>query len=476
MPPVDLSLTFLAPTDAPTTLVRWESPVIGVRQSHFDPPFTHPLLDLVLRALDQSQTSRTASGVFTPAEQQQLAQLGLWHTEADAGGLPADLAVRVGQHLYRAITADPQAAIAFASVRDYAHHTNMPLALHLRFPPRAVELAALPWETLSDQDGIALLLGQGRAAACTRYLDLEHALPPPPVRSLPLRVLVISPHAGIPTATRIAEQQVRWQAWEPLLKSRRIVVHEISPATREQLLHALRILPTPDVVHYYGHGRYQDGTAALLLDAPDGGEDWLEVQACAALLGQVRLLVLFACQGASLNPAHSMLRSLAPALSAAGVQAVLAMQVAVRVHAATRASSVLYRALASGWSMQQATALVRQTLYIHEPDQASWYVPVLYVRASTPQPVYLLPPAPTAAANAGTHAPDLPYVPDTPDVLPAPAPSSSRPMRWQAPRQQIIARQRSQIKRVRLTASGAAEQLVEASDNSQISDVQAHEP
>lgn len=284
-----------------------------------------------------------------------------------------------------------------------------------------------------------------------------------------MRVLVISPHAGIPTATRIAEQHVRWQAWEPLLKSRRIVVHEISPATREQLLHALSILPPPDVVHYYGHGRYQDGTAALLLDAPDGGEDWLGVQACAALLGQVRLLVLFACQGASLNPAHSMLNSLAPALSAAGVQAVLAMQVAVRVHAATRASSVLYRALASGWSMQQATALVRQTLYIHEPDQASWYVPVLYVRASTPQPVYLLPPAP-AAANAGTHAPAML---DTPDASPPPAPAASRPIRWQAPRQQIIARQRSQIAGVRLTASGAAEQLVEASDNSQISDVQA---
>lgn len=183
MPPVDLSLTFLAHADAPTTLLRWESPVIGVRQSHFTPPFTPTVLALVLRALDQSQTSRTALGVFTSAEQQHLAQLGLWQAEANGGGLPADLAVRVGQHLFRAVTADPQAAMALASVRDYASHMNLPLALHLRFPPRAVDLAALPWETLSDQDGTALLLGQGRAAACTRYLDLERALPPPPVRS-----------------------------------------------------------------------------------------------------------------------------------------------------------------------------------------------------------------------------------------------------------------------------------------------------
>ncbi len=442
MTTVDLTLTFMR--HAATTLVRWESPTIGVRQSQFATPYDAASLSLVMRALDQSQTKLDPLGLFSPAEQQHLARYGLWHPD---GWLPTDLAVLVGQSLYRALTADATAAAALASVRDHARRANLPLALHLRLPANDVLLAALPWETLSDNDGIALLVGSARTATCTRYLDLAQALPPPRSPQLPLRVLVLAPHAGLPADIRTAEQQARWQAWEPLLQSGRIVVQEISPVTREQLIHTLQTMPTPDVVHFYGHGRYTDAGAALLLDDRQGGEDWLAARACAALLGQVRLLALFACQGATLDPTSGLLGGLAPMLSAAGVAAVLAMQVSVRVEAATRASSVMYRALAAGWSMQQAVALARQTLYILEPDTASWYVPVLYVRAAAPEPVYLI--SPTAAAPA-------------------------RQIVRRGPRQQVIARQHSQISSVQMDAQGTARQQVQASGHSQISRTALH--
>lgn len=438
---VDLTVSFLRHHDS--TLVRWESPVIGVRQSHFAAPYDTATLPLVMRALDQSQTKLDPLGLFETAEQQELARYGLWHPD---GWLPSDLAVLVGQSLYRALTADPAAAAALASVRDHARRANLPLALHLRFPPTDIALAALPWETLSDSDGIALLIGATRTATCTRYLDLAQALPPPRTTHLPLRMLVLAPHTGIPADVRAAEQQARWQAWEPLLQSGRMVVQEISPVTREQLIHTLQTMPTPDVVHFYGHGRYTDEGAALLLDDPQGGEDWLAARAAAALLGQVRLLALFACQGAMLDPAHGLLSGLAPLLSAAGVPTVLAMQLSVRVEAATRASSVMYRALAAGWSIQQAVALARQTLYILEPDMASWYVPVLYVRAATPEPVYLLPPTPAARP--------------------------ARQIVRRGPRQQLIARQHSQISGVQMGATGTARQQIHASGQSQIARVQ----
>jgi hypothetical protein len=426
--------------------LRWEAPPIGVRHSRFVPPYRGHTLALVLRALDIAQSSGDPSRLLSPHEQDQLCTLGLWHP---GGWIVPDAPRRVGRTLYRALTADPRGAQALASVRDYATASNQPLALSLRLPPDAVELAALPWELLWDiSSPLPLLLSQGRAAACTRHLDLPQALPAPRPYSMPLRILALAPHAGIPAPLREQERQARRRAWQPLLDSGQVAIEELGPVTRQALVDRLQREPLPDAIHYYGHGRYHEGSGALLLDSPDGAECWTDASALAALPGGVRMVALFACQGAAVGHPYNLLTGVAPALSAAGVPIVVGMQTSVRVAAATRASGVMYRALVAGWSVQQAVGLARQALYVEENDRASWYVPVLYVRTPRIEPVYLL----------DKHS------------------SQNRRAADRQAGQTLVARHNSHIARVRLRAAQVGQQHIQATQDSTISDATLESP
>jgi hypothetical protein len=443
--PVHLTMTFN--TLEHGAAVRWQSPILGVRHSRFVPPYQGRSLELVARALDLAQSLQDAANALSAAEQAHLAELGLWHP---GGHIVPDACQRVGRTLYAALCEDPAGAQALATVRDFASAQNQPLALNLRLLPGAVELAALPWELLWDSGPVPLLLSRGRAAACTRYLDLPHALPAPRAHREPLRILALSPAADIPAAVREEERRARHAVWQPLLQSGRVQMDELGPVTREALVDRLQTRPLPDVIHYYGHGRYTDGEGALLLDSADGGPCWTSASTLMALLGGVRMVVLFACQGAMLGPASGLLTGVAPALSAAGIPLVLGMQFTVRVRAATRASGVMYRALAAGWSVQQAVSLVRQALYVEENDRASWYVPVLYVRAHEPAPVYLVGAREEAATQAGPAS----------TAVPGPA-----------ARQAVVARQNSRASAINMQGSSAAQQAISATEDSSISRV-----
>jgi hypothetical protein len=255
-----------------------------------------------------------------------------------------------------------------------------------------------------------------------------------------------------------------------LLDGGYIEVDELEPATPQALVDALQTRPRPDVLHYYGHGRYAAGQGALLLDAPDAaGGAWVAADALMALLGGVRMVALFACQGAAVGgaPASDVLAGVAPALSAAGVPLVMGMQFAVRVRAATRASGVMYRALVAGWSVQQAVALARQALYVEEPDRASWYVPVLYVRAHEPAAAYLLAPPQRATREAGATLPR--------QSIRAGGGSHVRGVAMQSDgsaAQAVDASRASRIEQARLRAVGRGEQRLRADDASTIRDVE----
>ncbi len=466
--PVSLTLTF-TPRDN-DILVRWEARVLGVRHSRLLLPYRGADLQLVIGALELLQTLRNAGELLTPVQQARLADLHLWHPQ---GWIQPDASQRIGRALYAALISDPAGAQALQTVRDYAAAEASPLALNLRLPPDAVELAALPWELLWDQASTPLLLSQGRAAACTRYLDLETALPAPRPHRLPLRVLALAPRAGIPAAVREAERRARQVAYEPLVSTGHLVVDEVSPLTRRALVDALQTGPVPDVIHYYGHGRYHNGTGALLLDSPDGGESWTDASTLAALVGGVRMVVLFACQGAMIGPAHHLITGIAPALSAAGVPLVLGMQLTVRVSAATRATSVMYRALVAGWSIQQAVALVRQALYVEEQQRASWYVPVLYVRAHDTAPVHLLAPTghpeaatrPRATLAAGRRGGQQTVVARQGSHI------GNIAMQSDNGEQTMSASNQSRIERARVRGASEAQQQLEANDNSDICNI-----
>lgn len=441
--PIHLIATFTSQEDGIS--IRWESPVIGVRNSHVTLPYQGTQLALVIRALDLAQSLGDPQTVFTTHEQTKLIALGLLHP---GGWMLPHAYQRVGRALYRALCADTSGAQALSTVRDYATAQNRPVALSLRLPPDDVSIAALPWELLWDEGQAPLLLSRGHRSTCTRYLDLAQAVAQPVPHTPPLRILALAPRAGISRHIRDEERRARQTAWKPLIESGQVVMDELDPVTPQSLVDALQTRPMPDVIHYYGHGRYANGTGALLLDSQTGGACWTDASVLMALLGGVRMVVLFACQGAMVGYTNDLLTGIAPALSAAGIPIVVGMQFTVRVRAATRASGVMYRALVAGWSIQQAVSLVRQALYVEETDRASWYVPALYIRAEQPEPVYLI--APSARGEADTPA------------LAAAAP----PVR--GTRQVVVARQNSRVNTVRMQGGNGSEQAVHALDKSAV--------
>jgi CHAT domain len=377
--PLRLTLTF-DPADTDVQ-VHWESDAIGVAESRFTPPYRDDDLALVVRALDSQQRQ---SFSFDAAEQARLAAYGL----TDSAGRPrADMPQRVGRALYDALTADLAGAKALATARDHATATGRPLALALRFSPHAVEPAALPWELLWPDEPVPLLFSRGALTGCARHLDLAQALPPTRPRQGPLHILAVAPKAGIDAAVRQAERAARMAAWQPLIDQGAVLMDEVGPATRQVIMDAIH-RQQPDVIHYYGHGRYRQGLGELQLDAPGGGPSWTGADRLMTLFGGTRLVVLHACQGGMVGDA-GLLTGIAPALSAAGVPLVIGMQLSVRITAATRASAVIYGALSAGHSVQDAVGRARQALYVEEDDQASWYVPVLYIRSHETGPVYL---------------------------------------------------------------------------------------
>jgi len=380
----EVVLTLRFDRDGDEVEISWEADIIGVRPSRFAPPFVGPDLDLVVRALDRLQYPSTS---LLPTETARLGVLGLPVVD---GGL-AELGHRaVGRALYQALVADPRGAQALGTVRDHARHEGLALALRLRLPPDAIELAALPWELLWDAGQAPLLLGHSQLSSCTRHLDLGEALPPPRPRSGALRILAITPHAGSDPDQRERERAERTSTWAPLIANGDVVIEAIGPATRRALVDRMLSGPPPDIIHFVGHGRYADGEGWLVLDRPEPDGQWDRVPASQLplLFGDTRLVVLCACQGGMVGEG-GLLTGVAPALSAAGVPAVVAMQLTVRTTAATRFSEVMYSALARGESVQRAVVQARHALYVEEADAASWYVPTLTIRARDSGPLYL---------------------------------------------------------------------------------------
>lgn len=366
--------------------IIWEADVLGQRTSLFRSPYDGNTLLLVIKALDAAQWAQhpLEGPKFDVPERKRLTELGLWEGDRILG----DIDKRVGQKLYEALLNDTKAKKALGSARDDAEKDGLALSYVLRYPPGAPILAALPWELLWDENQ-ALLLSYGKPAPCIRYLDLPQALPPPAPPGSSLRILAVTPKAGVPKEVRAAEQKARTDAWADLIKDGLVEMEELQQTTPAGLLDRIQDDPPIDIVHFYGRGRYQIGQGgALLFDAADDREVWVIADKLAGLFSTARLVMLHAAQS-SMSDDAGLLTGVAPALSAAGVPAVVAMQLTVSDKAATRFAAVVYRSLARGDSIQRAVSQGRQALYV---DDSSWFVPTLTIRSRNTGPIHLVQP------------------------------------------------------------------------------------
>ncbi len=295
--------------------------------------------------------------------------------ERDPAGelAPQALLRAIGTYLWQALFPDDAPAEQRDTLARTLRNGTVPLLLTL---PDV--LAGLPWELLcdperSDEQGFLV-----RRRPLLRFVPAEVSLPAtaPPLRVLVLissplslgedsRVDVESERAAIEQATREAREAGLLHVW---------IEDFVTPKRVQQALMRFR----PHIVHYIGHGGYDEHAGGILLwEDEQGNELSFTDRRLADLLRPrgLHAVVLHACQTGR-RDAHSNVLGVAGTLVREGIPAVLAQQGSFTYASSQHASETWYTALTSGLGFADALFEVRQALV--QADRPDWGVPILY--------------------------------------------------------------------------------------------------
>ena len=327
--------------------------------------------------------------------------------ERDPAGelAPQELLRAIGMYLWQALFPDEAPAEQRGTLARTLRSGTVPLLLTL---PDV--LAGLPWELLCDPergDEQGFLVHR---RSLLRFVPAEVSAPPtaPPLRVLVLissplslgedsRVDVESERAAIEQATREAREAGLLHVW---------IEDFVTPKRVQQALMRLR----PHIVHYIGHGGYDEQVGGILLwEDEQGNELPFTDRRLADLLRPrgLHAVVLHACQTGR-RDARSDVLGVAGTLVREGIPAVLAQQGSFTYASSQRASETWYTALTSGLSFADALFEVRQALV--QADRPDWAVPILYGSTSCLEPLLDsgAPPGPPDPSLASPRSADRP--------------------------------------------------------------------
>lgn len=269
--------------------------------------------------------------------------------------------------------------------------------VHLVFTSALDWIADKPWELAWDPSRKAFL-SHGVATLVRNVFSPVPADPPRPRRG-PLRILFATarPTGTPPVAARTEEEALR-AAFGPLL-SKGAADLDVLPKATLPALHARLRTGRYDVLHFVGHGEYDEASRSgvLLLEDERGRAKPVPAEALARLAAGRGLLlaVLNACETGR-GGRRDFLRGVAPALAHAGLAAVAANQYRVFDDAAAAFAAQFYGALADG--MPVAAAFREARIGLGAGGALDWAVPVLYAR--DPRAILCRPAAQGRAAGA----------------------------------------------------------------------------
>ncbi|MGB3438399.1 MAG: CHAT domain-containing protein [Actinophytocola sp.] len=258
--------------------------------------------------------------------------------------------------------------------------------LELSFPDDS-RLAAIPWEFLYRPDTDTR---RGAFLATERNLVLSRYIPQAGRRGQfsaqdTLTVLVVVSQPEDPRIGPVEYETVLDTIDATSATLGFTTLKPLHNPTERDLANAIRS-GAPDLVHFMGHGEFDEtrGAAALALVDPDGGADWVDDRRIAGIVSRgdkiPRAVVLHSCDAGKADYEASF-AGVAPQLIRHGVQAVIAMQYPVRNSAATAFSSGLYEALAAGDDIDTAAQEAR--FQISGTDPRLLGVPVVYLQSKT---------------------------------------------------------------------------------------------
>src|SRR5260370_5836758 len=297
---------------------------------------------------------------------------------------PQDLLRNVGTWLWKALLPESASAQEREAWALALRTGRTPLLLAL-----SDRLAKLPWELLCapDQAGDRGFLA--RRGALMRLIASENDSTVSPVTP-PLRVLLLisSPlslgeNAGIEVESgRAAVEQATYE----MRMAGRLYLRIEDIITQERVQDAL-ITFDPHIVHYIGHGAYNEHIGGVLLwEDKQGNEELLSAADLAEILypQNVCAVVLHACETGRSN-ARTDVYGIAGKLVKEGIPAVLAQQANFTYESSQQASKTWYTALAAKRGFAQALFEVRRALA--QADRPDWAVPILQANASSLVPL-----------------------------------------------------------------------------------------
>ena len=311
--------------------------------------------------------------------------------------------------------------------------------LRIRLKLDTYALANLPWEfaylpdpdTPASQRGMEGFLVLDRRLSLVRYEMLSQGLAnlePGKQETLKMAVILANPSdSSFPPLDLTTEQQII----EKALKGISQINAQFYPNATVETLHEA-ITTGANVFHFAGHGSFHadmgsaygstEGTGYIVL-VDDNGKERLfsSTNLALSLRGRdVRLVVLGACEGGRRDGVNAW-TGVVPALTRAGIPAVIGMQYKVADTNAITFSRNFYRALAAHQSIDEAVTAGRLAILTgsSEETEFDWAVPVLYLRADEEQGI-LFP-----AATDGEQTADKPDATSPGSTTKTPPPSDT---------------------------------------------------
>jgi hypothetical protein len=294
-----------------------------------------------------------------------------------------------GERLFAWLQASDPFKTAWAEIRGQYPQRRV----RLRLDADVLELHAIPWELLRDAGGTTPQdLAATTATPFSRYLAGQWR-PGSPILKRPIKILVAIANPENLSEFNLAEVEPE-KEWALLAEAigglAEVTLTRLEgPCTLSALEEALR--EGHHLLHLVAHGQYsqrRDQTVLYVADE-DNRVKLVNGEELAAMLtrqladvdiqreDKLRLVFLASCQTATNSPADAF-RAVAPALVAAGVPAVLAMQDLVPVETARAFSQTFYRQLIAHGQVDLASNEARSALMTAGLPGAA--IPVLFMR------------------------------------------------------------------------------------------------
>jgi hypothetical protein len=267
---------------------------------------------------------------------------------------------------------------------DVAREKSRGGRLDIVFTSMIPWVADKPWEFAYDPSRKTFLATE-EIHFIRNVLTAVPAQTPPP-HAGPLRILVaVAQPVGLGNLSSDEEVAVIRRGFEALIAAGLAEV-EVLPRASPASLHAAvsSRQPALDVVHFIGHGEFDEAEQKgyLLFEDETGGQHRVNDRTIREILCQrgIRLVFLNACETGRGGQADFN-SGVAPALMAGGVPVVVANQFAVLDVSATSFARHFYWSLASGQSVGAAAREARIAVnYSIAGEAIDWAVPVVYAR------------------------------------------------------------------------------------------------